>query len=1470
MERPNPISQAFQSGLLREDDTENLGWTSMGNEVNSMLKRADNRTTLFLGAAISSFKPTCFPAWDKFIELIYTSQIQQAVSELPGDTTELQDSLRQSVAQALDYSNAHRVPNYKVTETLARRLGKDYLRLLEAFKSRQDGDGWLINHVHRWAAECLMTGDALSIVTTNFDDCIERALSAAGANSYLLTGDHRQDGVEIERLLRLTTKRLILIISGPRACHFAQNMLPRLGKSVGFLYKLHGSCYAPDSCIDTRLQRQQGLPAYSVDILDYLLAKSVFFIVGFSGGDLNDNTDYLRMIHNKRQAQLVWLQFRGDQIEPGVRNLLDATKEKAGGAPGESRAILRCLHGYITGQRIRWNEEPSEFKEHVVEWCRGLGTSWCKLVVLDLLELCGQRYAQTESLQRLGFVKSHRQDWNDIVEVVEKSPAEKQQLEKATACMMTTRLLRGFLEAALGGDDSSTLISDFEVQRLEIQQQHLQAASGSDTAQTHAQDWVLSALYGVLLYCGEQQRAAKELLSYARNAAYLVGDLQSHQMIGGLIASLPFSAQDSPASSSTPSPTKMQHTIDGPVLAFLPSLDNVSAKANQNGVPPGIFVRALMHRAMLFADRIAVNSNVFTNSAVFINEILFGGREELNEFYLDFIQPVIVSDNPSETSPILEMHRASNSRLDYISENMSEAHMAQLDSYYLADRADSRFLFNRMTDLADNYIRWVRRAATSERLMTRNHLMEHWKSLDIYTHSPSARFLEVDEELATDMIDTVLKVVDLFTEHLNGPLTRSKLYSVAGLFVTIADDNEAIRKQMTDDTDKASIETLISGRQKLLERPWLSGPICHELFDVPYRYNPMFQQLISGESSTSIVFLEPHEVSSMVFMANLARQDVQLEIYDGAVTAESCGQASAILLAQASEDDITVCRRGLAPIRQRISEDTILDAETMQILVEQLGAFKREAADAEDSEIAMLATLDETARRNLLGFLEHCTFVLRKGEPLDRMYEQPEMTLPGVLKLAEVRGHEMASGEGEVAAGVPCLPLVEQVQFQPAEAVLLRPPPCSVPSFPSTLLFFLSVITSTMPPRIQPQRLSLPSQCQCLRTRPSLLPEAHLSARSFHASPPTLEGNLNEKKVSSRPRSTKLRREMKEWLSGPGSRFRRQFPGSTNYLSAYDREGNLRRRRIAQNRSNDVTSPKAEAAAEEEALKQEAQEGIDDAERAARAEGRAAARAQRAAQLKIAPKEMASDMRPFPLNDHFKSEPVLSEELREELYHRIVRTGMDLQAVSAAYGVDMRRVAAVVRLKTVEKQWIEDGKTLAKPYNDAVMAMLPKTPVPGSGTFFAHESINDLPVHSATRKQLFYPTSESRHFTREDAAKAFSPTLLPADKRIAHPQLIDLERWNNEGLSRSERNERFAKLDDAAQAAAEEKERKRKEWAERTQRTVQGRRWDFKFQDISAENVGKDGRSSQGVGHRYGMPHTERKRGEIKIPLSVE
>ncbi|KAF2858956.1 hypothetical protein K470DRAFT_220214 [Piedraia hortae CBS 480.64] len=280
---------------------------------------------------------------------------------------------------------------------------------------------------------------------------------------------------------------------------------------------------------------------------------------------------------------------------------------------------------------------------------------------------------------------------------------------------------------------------------------------------------------------------------------------------------------------------------------------------------------------------------------------------------------------------------------------------------------------------------------------------------------------------------------------------------------------------------------------------------------------------------------------------------------------------------------------------------------------------------------------------------------------------------------------------------------------------------------------------------------------------------------------------------------------MRTWLKGPGKAFRDPLPGSTNYLGAYDKSGKLIR------------------------TKQQAEDG------------------------KL-PAERRSDLRPYPQNPYFRSEPVLSEEFRELIYDLVVNHKHDIVSLAAGFSIDTRRVAAVARLKAVEKQWEAQNKPLATAYAEAVLAMLPQT---YSKSQTPHESVNDLPVHRATNRQIFYPTSESRQFTREDAAKAFSEDLLPAEKRIPIPQLVQNQRWTDQGKTREEREllQRQADAAEAAEAAAQE--RKRREDAAARIRVVQGRRWDFVFENVT------------GAGHRYGFPHEDRKRGHVKIPTSA-
>lgn len=63
---------------------------------------------------------------------------------------------------------------------------------------------------------------------------------------------------------------------------------------------------------------------------------------------------------------------------------------------------------------------------------------------------------------------------------------------------------------------------------------------------------------------------------------------------------------------------------------------------------------------------------------------------------------------------------------------------------------------------------------------------------------------------------------------------------------------------------------------------------------------------------------------------------------------------------------------------------------------------------------------------------------------------------------------------------------------------------------------------------------------------------------------------------------------------------------------------------------------------------------------------------------------------PYPLNRVFKSQPVLSDKMREEIYQRVQIQGHSVRQVSAELAVSLERVAAVVRLKAVEKEWIDN------------------------------------------------------------------------------------------------------------------------------------------------------------------------------------
>ncbi|KAI0999654.1 hypothetical protein K3495_g8542 [Podosphaera aphanis] len=393
---------------------------------------------------------------------------------------------------------------------------------------------------------------------------------------------------------------------------------------------------------------------------------------------------------------------------------------------------------------------------------------------------------------------------------------------------------------------------------------------------------------------------------------------------------------------------------------------------------------------------------------------------------------------------------------------------------------------------------------------------------------------------------------------------------------------------------------------------------------------------------------------------------------------------------------------------------------------------------------------------------------------------------------------------------------------------------------------------------------------------------------------------------------------MFQWLSRIGQKFKEPMDDTPNYLGAYSPDGSLRRvvervmtHRRQTERLRELIKKKPEKSEE---LLRELEE-----------------REKKFADERNTPPELTRrDMMPFPANKDFVSEPVLGPWLQNQIWEDVMLHGMTVREVSAQRGVEMSRVAAVVRLLEVERLWKEQGKEISSNYAETVLKMLPYTGrsdllhwseqdeaqlveariearlaaeqeikerkfenaqrakeglplLPESEVKIPddkelklrivearrrapHESINDLPILKSTGSQLWLPVSESRRFTRADAAKAFHSNLQPADKRVPHPELTIMHKEWLAGLSIQERTELQDRRAQAERQKALQKINKKKMQEDSIKKVVTPRGVVFRFHEIKVDAIGKNGRGTKAVGCRYGVPNMDRSKGDLKIP----
>lgn len=147
------------------------------------------------------------------------------------------------------------------------------------------------------------------------------------------------------------------------------------------------------------------------------------------------------------------------------------------------------------------------------------------------------------------------------------------------------------------------------------------------------------------------------------------------------------------------------------------------------------------------------------------------------------------------------------------------------------------------------------------------------------------------------------------------------------------------------------------------------------------------------------------------------------------------------------------------------------------------------------------------------------------------------------------------------------------------------------------------------------------------------------------------------------------------WLNTQGAAFKNPLPGSTNYLSAYNKEGQLTRVVIAAKEKAREKARKGRQS--DDSTQQRSQDQSGNSEATANGEAKAA----------DLPPETTRDLAPFPLNRQFISQSILTSRFREHIWKLVIEEGQSVREVSATVGVEMSRVAAVVRLLEIEKEW---------------------------------------------------------------------------------------------------------------------------------------------------------------------------------------
>lgn len=244
---------------------------------------------IFAGAGVSMAPPTSLPGWnalnDAILDTLWDMLPQYGIK----------DTWREKILGSIrQHRDANQFPPDYQAQLMAERAGIRYFELLSAV----DADAY--NAIHYYTALLARTGTIKAVITTNFDRNFERAFEAVD-----VPYEAYYDEAGFNKLANNN--------AGPVA-----------------IIKIHGSCTAPASLIDTRQQRLKGRAKALQTALGQLMHQHPLIFAGFSGADFDDDKNYLGFWDAATNAKgFTYLNRPGSEIRPGMQAIIDQYGHKA-------------------------------------------------------------------------------------------------------------------------------------------------------------------------------------------------------------------------------------------------------------------------------------------------------------------------------------------------------------------------------------------------------------------------------------------------------------------------------------------------------------------------------------------------------------------------------------------------------------------------------------------------------------------------------------------------------------------------------------------------------------------------------------------------------------------------------------------------------------------------------------------------------------------------------------------------------------------------------------------------------------------------------------------------------------------------------------------------------------------------------------------------------------------------------------